>query len=279
MSKLTFSAITTYNRCPYAYYLRYEEGRVPKDADLNLDGDINAFKFGSLVHEGLAHHWLGHEEYATFFEPATVRERCAVAMIERYHETYPTDRECYDTEAVEAQFETEHFRGQVDGIIIDHITGERILLEHKTATIINDDAMDAYKAKLAMDLQIRLYCHAVGVRRVLYDVLVKPNIRRKKAETDDEYVARYKEGCEFMRFEIELTDADIASAIDDARQVYTDVNSGRFCKCRNNCSWGVKCDYFDLCAGRKTIDDYDLKTPNAELVGESVKGGGGNEDT
>ncbi|CAJ0610733.1 unnamed protein product [Cylicocyclus nassatus] len=244
--------------------MRYVEHRIPSDTGINKDGDIDARAFGSMVHTGLALHWEGASPDALFksFTPVTVRERCAVAMVSRYAETYPHDLEQYAVEAIEAQFDTERYKGQVDGIIIDKATGERMLLEHKTALVINDEAFATYRDKLAMDLQIRLYCHAVGVKKVLYDVLKKPYIRRRKAETDDEFVQRYADGCTFTRFVIDLTADDIADAMADADAVYTAVEAGRFCKSRNNCNMGFKCDYFDLCAGKKTIDDYTLKDAN-----------------
>ena len=57
-----------------------------------------------------------------------------------------------------------------------------------------------------------------------------------------------------------------ASAVTDAMQIYTDANSGRFCKSRNNCTLGFKCEYFDLCAGLKDKSEFIHKDANCEII-------------
>lgn len=287
MNKLTFSAISLYNKCPHAYKLRYID-KIVKPSDPNNEN--NALELGSLVHEGLANHWLQHDlfEFIDIDENNLV-DRKAKEIIKKYHEYFKEDCDKYAVESIEGQFENEFFKGQVDGVIIDKQTGERLLLEHKTASIVNDN----YWYKLNLDLQIRLYAAAVGVNKVLYDVIKKPQLRIRKGETDEEFeerlkasktgkikrkeaepleefLKRYYDAIEFERRIINIDNMNEAK--DDALQIVKDVENKRFCRCRNNCMFGgMTCEYFELCTGQKSIDEYEHKEANSELVGGFIE--------
>lgn len=259
--KLTFSAISLYNRCPQAYKFRYIDGLVKPTEGEQKE---NALKLGSIVHEGLANHWLNKEILDGIVDDGSIEYKKAVQIIKRYHEFWGFEgNNGYSSVSIESQFETSHFKGQVDGIIEDVNTCEKMLLEHKTASIVGDN----YWNKLNIDLQIRLYCYACNLNKVLYDVIIKPAIRLKKNETEEEFLQRYYDGLQFERRIIELDKDDLIEASEDALSVYDLVNkSQNFRKCRNNCLNGFTCDYFEICNKTKSIQDFETKAPNSELV-------------
>lgn len=71
--------------------------------------------------------------------------------------------------------------GEADGVL-----GSSKLWELKTTSEDIDPGSD-YWLKLRLDWQISLYCWALGLNHVMYDVAKKPTIRQKKEESLEEY--------------------------------------------------------------------------------------------
>lgn len=276
---LTHSSMKMFNTCPRAFKLRYLDRLTRPIVHRNA---ASALRFGSIVHQGLANHWRGrpllegikvlpsHDDDAVEIDaidatPDTmvIEDAQALAMIEAYHEHYTEDGNTYDVESIEAPFETPHYKGQVDGVVLNR-DGVRLLLEHKTAS----KADEVYWAHLNIDMQIRLYCHAIEADAVLYDVLIKPAIRQKKTESNAEFLARYKQEITFERRTIYLDEDDIAEAMRDAFEIRKQIENSCFPKSRGACTTVASCcPYFDLCAGLKTVDDYEVKEADEEIEG------------
>lgn len=155
--------------------------------------------FGIGIHLGLARYWNGGEltapleEYIDAFE----RER-AHAMLDGYGVRWASDRERYETVAVEVQFTAPlinpatgyastayRLGGRIDAIVRDRRDFSDWIVEHKT-TSEDIGAGSPYWARLRLDSQISLYmvgARALGFepRGVIYDVLGKPLQRPSSA--------------------------------------------------------------------------------------------------
>ncbi len=107
-------------------------------------------------------------------------------------------------------------RGKIDGLCEDG-NGDLWLLEHKTKSQINEDAL---LMTVPRDMQVNLYMEAVrqitGKRPkgVLYNVVRRPGLRRKKSETLTDFVNRIKEDIAerpahyFKMFLVSITEAE-----------------------------------------------------------------------
>ena len=211
---LTYSALDTFRNCRRKFWYRYVRELVPIGA-----GPLQ-LRFGSIVHDAL-------ETYHKGGSPAAVRESLessflkapldkkqdeilAVVMMDAYIKCYGiTDRD-YQTLQTEAKFEAEivnpatgsasrsyTMAGKKDAVVRSRRSGAKMLMEHKTASYIDQ----AYLEKLWMDFQILLYSRyheqEVGERLdgVLYNVLTKAKLKQSVGETEEEFATRHADLC------------------------------------------------------------------------------------
>ena len=221
---LTYSAWNMFRNCPRAYEWRYEKHLVPLQANENL-------MFGSVIHKCLElwyKHFDAKQVYAYIDnvfpqrieflkngvpnlyyipEQKTAWQK-AQAMMDGYFLKYP--EEPFDVFAVEDVFGGDiinpatqakskkiDIKGKVDGIVKMKNSGEYYLLEHKTASIIND----IYLAKLPCDTQITLYTiyaekkYNIPIAGIIYNILGKTKTIQEIGETEEEFRIRYAEAC------------------------------------------------------------------------------------
>lgn len=177
--------------------------------------------------------------------------------------------------------------GKIDGVLKHRASGAIKVLEHKTTSESVEPESD-YWARLAMDGQISKYVLAVmqggqDVRSVVYDVAKKPGIRplragKDNAETPEEFFDRCLANIQenpaafYVQKEIPRSDSDLVDYCKDAwelsKQILYYRQHNLWPRNPSACTAYGQCEYFDLCAGRATVDGirYDLKpVKHAEL--------------
>jgi hypothetical protein len=203
---LTYSAMSMFQACRRKYKHRHLDHLVPVEKG-------HALRFGSVAHQWLeVWHRAGDLELAQRVIDQAYLDRLAkpdqkrdwhyqTAMLHAYAAQFPD--EGFEVVALEKEFsgplvnpatgrKSRSFiiRGKVDGIV--RRGDEHLLLEHKTAATISGN----YLERLAMDLQILLYCYYVRetleypVSSIIYNVLVKPRLAQAEGETEEQYEAR-----------------------------------------------------------------------------------------
>jgi hypothetical protein len=207
------------------------------------------------------------------------------------------------------QSQTWELVGKIDAIALDKASGKTVIVEHKTTSYeIGPDA--DYWDKLAIDGQVSGYfvgATSLGydISDCLYDVIRKSAIRPLKAtppesrkytkdgklyaaqretdETPEEYRQRYAEaigedtGKYFARRMIGRSEGDIVEYLSDMWAVGREIRDaqldGRWPRNPSACEdWGG-CPYFDVCAGRCSIDDdsrFTTTATNPELSKEAT---------
>jgi hypothetical protein len=164
--------------------------------------------------------------------------------------------------------------GKIDGILRCRSTGAIKVLEHKT-TSEGIDAGSDYWERLAMDGQISKYVMAAvvqgghDVRSVVYDVAKKPGQRPLRAgkpneETPEEFhrrcleVIREEPASYFTLREIPRSDSDLLEYRKDAwslsRQILYYRREKIWPRNPSACTAYGQCEFFDLCAGRASVD-------------------------
>ena len=173
-----------------------------------------------------------------------------------------------------------YLRGKIDALAIDHLTGELLIVEHKTSSADISPGSD-YWRRLRLDSQISMYydgARALGYEPtgIVYDVLAKPNLRlgsatkkRAQAETLEEFRERFSATIaenpnaiyarsRLVRFDDELDEArrDVWAT---ARQLDQAMRLGEHPRNPGACwKYGSMCEFFPVCSGEATLDDTTL---------------------
>lgn len=211
---LTYSSIRAFRNCRKMYDLRYNQHLAP------LEEDSEAQALGTIFH-GSMERWYGRDmaipveqtvnsilEYIDGACPDRIADKRQKkiwhqvrAMFLGYVKKYPTEE--FEVVFVEKEFEsliinpetdyasrTFIMRGKVDGMIRK---GEKhFLIEHKTASIINEDYID----RLPMDFQIILYAAYIErymniqIAGILYNVIGKAQIKQGMGENAEQFQIR-----------------------------------------------------------------------------------------
>jgi hypothetical protein len=206
MDAITNSAAQCWRACRRKYLYRYERRIAPVSMPKS-----HALRFGALFHQGLEEMFLGHglEGVAKRIDALCITgtpeaheaHGVAWAMLRGYVARWMDE----DRDLVRCQPELQFslpvrnpaprgrtsqrfvFEGKID--LVAERDGEPMIMEHKTAARLDG----AYLAQLWTDAQITGYAHAAGVSQVIYDVTVKPSIRRGADEELAHYLARIEE--------------------------------------------------------------------------------------
>jgi len=212
---LTYSALSTYRKCPMKYNLRYEKNLIPVYTDEKLF-------FGGVIHQALEawHGFHGEYEIRKNLTLAKIDEACtgyetdwnkrkvrllATEMMIGYMEKYRNEN--FEIIAVEHEFNGEiinpktgaesktfSIKGKADGII--KTDRGLFLLEHKTTSRLMDDPVD----KLWEDTQVGIYVAYLrdlgfDIVGVLYNELLKCSLIQKRGESEENFQIRYAELC------------------------------------------------------------------------------------
>lgn len=173
-----------------------------------------------------------------------------------------------------------YLRGKIDALAIDHLTGELLIVEHKTSSADISPGSD-YWRRLRLDSQISMYydgARALGYEPtgIVYDVLAKPGLRlggatkkRAQAETLEEFRERFSAtiaenpNAIYARSRLVRFDAEIDEARRDvwatARQLDQAMRLGEYPRNPGACKkYGSMCEFFPVCSGEATLDDTTL---------------------
>jgi hypothetical protein len=324
MIEITNSSATTFRDCPRRYLHRYVELLRPAGRPTSA-----ALYLGTLVHLALEYFWRGTPELA---EPAMAEiEAQAVArgdlqsieaavmareMIRGYCLRYrPEIGDVERVFSVPIPGARRAIKGWRQAGKFDVVSGAAdesaglCLIEHKTALAVDG----GYLEKLWMDSQIVGYCHAASivygapVRRVMYDVVIKPGfrrgegeslelwrarlrlayssgrvagtaIRRRKDESDDGYISRIRDDGEvrdhYVRESLLIDDATIGRWLQDTRDTIDGIRrctrTGRWPRNTARChDWNRDCDYLPICRAGD-IDTCGVPYEVAETMHEEL---------
>jgi len=246
--------------------------------------DAPALTFGSYIHASLERVWgskpLTPVEVPKGLDPFKVET--AAAMIEGYFARWE-----YPTTAIGAELpfraplvnpetgsssRTFELGGKLDALMLDE-NGNVLIVEHKTA---GEDIGPGtpYWQRLRIDCQISTYY--VGARAlghapvgVLYDVLRKPTIRPRVADTPGLWGARlrgdiaehpdkyYQRGVVVL-----LEDEERDAAFDTWQTARAIAEADRLNRHPRNADacvrWGRLCSFFQVCTGASNIEDSKL---------------------
>jgi hypothetical protein len=267
---LTNSAINAFKSCARKYYWRYVR-------ELEALVRPEALLLGSAIHGFLEAHY----RQLPFTMPSDLNPK-SQAILKGVMEYYPLlfmdDADLFDPVAIEKLISGEilnpetgrpardySFGGKVDGLVIlkkdveGFKEGDLLLLEHKTTTKVDNNYFD----RLQLDFQLRLYvlflARELGapVAGCLFNVILKPSLRQKKHESEEEYSQRLRLEMNwpqmfhrrFLRFpdqrlqEIQQELWDAKNIVAKARQenVFTMNSASCF-------DYHRRCDYWALCA-------------------------------
>lgn len=243
--RLSVSKIKLFKACRRAYELKYVFGLEPVQKS-------EALTVGTNYHDKL------EQLYRTGdFDHDFSKESAMAEAYKKY--IYPK----FKAASVE---EWEHLDlpdgntliGRVDGISFD---GK--LVEHKTTSL---SPME-YEYNLAWDEQILAYMLMTNTHEVYYTVCVKPTIRQKKSESDEEFYQRmvewYDEDTEskIALIEISRTAEEIRQYKDDLEEMSFEMNRteklGRYYRNTSHCRcWGRDCEYRSVCLNYDPEQEY-----------------------
>lgn len=283
----TSSRLKAYQTCPMKEALRYRQKLAPISTKKSL-------AIGTAVHKGIEM-WdedAGIEAlnlpYPTSQEEADEQEIARVtvlALLRGYFKTY----EPFEAHMPELSFRLPMTTGKqysrkydIAGKIDDvaTINGQNWIVEYKTASKLDASYFD----RLYVDSQITMYMAAskrLGLepQGVLYRVLRKPQIRRGKTESIEQFLNRLEANIGarpefyFMQRRLYRGSNDLAEF---ERMIYQEskhsdlmYKQGRCYKHSTACSVYGACEYLPLCMGEAGAEAmYETREPHEELKGE-----------
>lgn len=223
----TYSFWKAFKNCRRKCDWRYNKSLVPVDENENLYFGSLAHKCLELWYLGYNTEDIQkHIDEAYMHRDSNAEQlrdwNYVTAMMNAYYQRYKTEPfefaflDPMAGPAIEHKFNTSiinpdtgrasktyQLKGKVDGVIIlgegvvineQEVKPGYYLLEHKTASSVDE----CYWEQRWTDFQITLYSkciervHNIKIEGVLYNVLLKPKLRQKKAESDEEFEARKK---------------------------------------------------------------------------------------
>lgn len=227
---VTNSMVSCFQECRKKYEYRYIRGLVPVEKKPALAFGSVIHKGLESVFKSIRYYQRTRHETETYstnlnvdfirccaeqvvkseseLEGLSAEDSCKALALLQWYITLYTEEDA--TETIEdVIFVEEEFRaalrningrksrlldvcGKVDGVVRLKSDGKLYILEHKTASIVDEGYLD----RVEIDWQIALY--AMEMSRILeepvvgaiYDILIKPGIRMKQGETDEEFEAR-----------------------------------------------------------------------------------------
>lgn len=239
----SISKLKLFKACRRAYYFRYVEKLVPIH-------ESKALEIGSSYHELIE--WLyNHGNLDGVAEDGST----ALAMAYAYQKyIYPKLSNVQTEVWFDKCYSGIKFHGRLDGMT------EHGLVEHKTTAM----DLDKYEYNLQWDEQLLLYMWLTGARTVFYTIIRKPNIRRKKDESDDAFFKRmvewYDEETDSKIRLLKLTRAEgeIAEGMADLYRTAEAIEQASGCYYKNTCycdHWGG-CEYAPICLNYVSNQQY-----------------------
>lgn len=283
----TSSRLKAYQTCPMKEALRYRKNLAPI-------GRKQALSIGTAIHKGIE---MWDEEAGiealSFPFPSTQEEAdeqevartTVLGLLRGYYQTFAP----FEVHVPELSFYLPmrtgkrssrifEIAGKIDDIAT--INGQNWIVEYKTASKLDGSYFD----RLYVDSQITMYMTAaerlgfnpVGV---IYRVLRKPQIRRGKTESVEQFLNRLESDIAsrpdfyFMEKRLYRSKADLADfeqmLYQEAKLANTMYKQDRCYKHSTACSVYGACEYLPLCMGEAGAEAlYETREPHEELKGD-----------
>ena len=293
---ITHSSLQCFQACRRKYKLRYMDCIVPKIKS-------QALGFGSAMHTALEEYFKYVDASQKFVESDgkcdftfdcdkvlsdKVESAKLAGLIAGYvRKWYSEDFDKYNVIAIEKEFKCDmpkscaYIAGKIDGVVQDNCTGKYYILEHKTASIVDE----AYVSQKDIDSQTLLYAVAlkytmgIVVDGVIHDIIIKQKIRPKKGESEEDFCARLIEDVtddNFIRVQVDLTPEQIKDFEAELEQETEDLAWCKsFYKCTGSClgKYGA-CEYLPICRAGGLVDSlkdkYEIARAHEELSETTV---------
>lgn len=302
---ITYSSLECFKQCRQKYFHRYMAGIYPVQKS-------SALEFGSQMHLILQHLFECIESQQTKgdadYEPkesvidrlcqmieiadmkATERAMLKGLIIGYVNKYYDQDCQEYEIIDVEREFSCEidrfyhhRFVGKADGIVKRKSDGKYFILEHKTASIVDND----YIAQKQIDSQTMTYAFflsksiGIEISGAIHDILTKQRIRLKKGETEEEFCQRLIDNVtddNFTRIVIEFDKQELADFVIELNHATCDLcHCDSYYKCTGQCigRYGA-CEYLPLCRNKCDLSGleglYAFRKPHEEISDETLEG-------
>ena len=279
-SALGYSAVSTFENCPYQYRLRYIDGLEMLD-----DYDpTDALKIGTALHRGI--------------------ETDVPTAIQEYYNSYPIITDAHITEAIKLEtmipkvkaiipegqhevfFEYGAFKGTIDLLVpveapLVYHTEERTGKEG-TVEQLDGDWYDIYDFKYSNNIdqylespQLHVYKYfaekALGIKvRKLYFVFAeKTMIRQKKTEDLNQFRLRLKRTLEGAQVQVKEVSYDVGKVLEFMQNQVKILTCTDYIKTPSRlCDW---CEYQDFCEKQEVLNMALPSTDRVEVKKNSYK--------
>ena len=279
-SALGYSAVSTFERCPYQYRLRYMDGLETFDEYEPTD----ALKIGTALHRGI--------------------ETDVPTAIQEYYNSYPIITDAHITEAIKLEtmipkvkavipegqhevfFEYGAFKGTIDLLVpvenpIVYHTEERTGKEGTVETLPGD-WYDIYDFKYSNNIdrylespQLHVYKYfaekALGIKvRKLYFVFAeKTMIRQKKTEDLNQFRLRLKRTLEGAQVQVKEVSYDANKVLEFMQNQVKILTCTDYIKTPSKlCDW---CEYQNYCEKQEVLNMALPSTDRVEVKKNSYK--------
>ena len=279
-SALGYSAVSTFENCPYQYKLRY----IDKMEMLDDYEPTDALKIGTALHRGI--------------------EVDTSTAIQEYYNSYPIITDAHITEAIKLEtmipkvkavipegqhevfFEYGAFKGTIDLLVpvenpIVYHTEERTG-EEGTVETLPGDWYDIYDFKYSNNIdqylespQLHVYKYfaekALGIKvRKLYFVFAeKTMIRQKKTEDLNQFRLRLKRTLEGAQVQVKEVSYDVNKVLEFMQNQVKILTCTDYIKTPSRlCDW---CEYQDFCEKQEVLNMALPSTDRVEVKKNSYK--------
>lgn len=290
---ITYSSLQCFQSCHQKYKLRYMDCIVPKEKS-------NALEFGSAMHIALEQYFKHVRTSQAFLDLTGVcdfRFDCNKILTNKVEASklagllagyirkwYSDDYSNHDIIEIEKEFKVRivgnDFVGKIDGLLRNKETGKYYILEHKTASVVDE----AYVAQKDIDSQTLNYANAIQmdmgieVSGAIHDIITKQKIRQKKGESEEDFCRRLEEDVtddNFERIVVEFSPGQLEESLAELQSQMQELQEcRRFHKCTGAClgRFGA-CEYLPICRSGGLIDSIKDKyetTRAHEEISEST---------
>src|SRR3990167_8586813 len=310
---VTQSLIGAYRECPVECKLRYYDGWTPRYYSKPIH-------FGNCVHHVLASCYADNvsqplageilrlireyeaiweneqggdfntKQQETWDEVYILAEAICLTYFEIYSKDFKHTWEFTEKDfAVEYQFQSygenqvvTKLRGKIDGCFKDVHTGKPWLIDHKTKSMIN---IDAIKSVLPFDTQCNLYMLAWQKQTgeypagIIYNIIRTPQSKLKQGESKNEFIDRFRETVQkdpdhyFYRVKFQIAPEELQQweqnwLIPNLQEIQAWFDSGCTSKTMNPDALETKyglTPYYNLLVTSNTMGYYRRKHPFPEL--------------
>lgn len=258
-SALGYSAVSTFENCPYQYKLRY----IDKVEMLDEYEPTDALKIGTALHRGI--------------------EVDTSTAIQEYYNSYPIINDLHINEAIKLEtmipkvkavipegkhevfFQYGEFKGTID-LLVDNKDGTYSIYDFKYSNNI-----DSYMQSAQLHIYKYFVEKALGIKiRKLYFVFVqKVQIRQKKTEDLNQFRLRLKSTLQNAQVQVKEVSYDANKVMDFMQSQVNILTCTDYIKTPSRlCDW---CEYKEYCEKQEVLNMALPSTKRVEVEKASKK--------